>query len=201
MKRRNTFVALALIVAVLVLGVGYALIAEIDFLVSGTASAIGNQENFNVYFNMGVEHPENGKIEDVENSEFVELGREYQTEDVRPKVTIIPTADNKATVSVKDLSLVGDTVTVKIPVENHSSGIAAELKNIQVTNEGANSEFFDVTSGFEFGTDKNVSEVIIEEDESAYLTITVELKRAVLADDVETTFSVEFAAYPQAPAN
>ena len=49
MKKRNTYVGLILLVAVLMLGIGYAATAQV-LKVTGTATGVYSQENFNVVF-------------------------------------------------------------------------------------------------------------------------------------------------------
>lgn len=119
MKRRNTYVGLVLLVAVLMLGIGYAAMSNITLNITGSASAVVDDENFKVLF---VGTPE------VSSSD----------------VTATITDDHNATLNVTGLNAKGDKATVTYTVKNASEDLSASIAVPNISN--SNSEYFTVTT-------------------------------------------------------
>ena len=119
MKKKRTFLVVALLVAALSLAVGYAAITK-NLEVTGSASATTNDDNFKVRFT--------GTPETSDGS----------------KVTAKVTGELAATINVSDLTTTGDTVTATYEIENYSAELGASLA--VGTIENSNKDYFEVTA-------------------------------------------------------
>ena len=119
MKKKRTFLVVALLVAVLSLAVGYAAITK-NLAVTGSASATTQDDNFKVRFT--------GTPTTTDGS----------------KVTATITNELAATINVTGLTTTGDTVTATYTIENYSAELGANLEVGSITN--GNSEYFEVTA-------------------------------------------------------
>ena len=120
MKKRNTYVGLILLVAVLMLGIGYAAISNITLNINGSAKATISDENFKVRF---IGTPE------VSDADII-------------SATI--TGDHKATITVDSLVSKGDKATATYTIENASEDLSASIAKPTVEND--NTEYFSVTT-------------------------------------------------------
>jgi len=118
MNRTKTFLGLYIILAILVMGVAYAAIANLDFIITGNALTSPSQENFKVKF--------------TGTPTFTGTG----TADIRI------TSDTTAIINVSDIISVGETLTVQLTVSNESYDIAAYLTSTLANN---NQSYFEVT--------------------------------------------------------
>lgn len=119
MKKKRTFLVVALLVAVLSLAVGYAAITK-NLAVTGSASATTDDNNFKVRF----------------------TGTPTTSDE--SKVTASITNELAATINVSGLTTTGDTVTATYEIENYSAELGASLA--VETIENSNSEYFEVTA-------------------------------------------------------
>lgn len=167
MKKKKSFVALALFVAVLVLGVGYAL-TTIDLKVNGDITVSPDDSNFDVNFT---------------DAKITTTGSLAGQTDVATK------GDGKtATLSVKSLKTVGEKVVAEYTITNNSkAGINATLSNPTATQTtDAAKDYYTVTVTL---ADTNP----IAPNGTKKLTVTVELVKAPL-DEVTGAFEVTFNA-------
>ena len=110
MKKKKSFVALALVVAVLVLGVGYAL-TTIDLKVNGDITVSPDDSNFDVNFT---------------DAKITTAGTLAGQTDAATK------GDGKtATLSVKTLKTVGEKVVVEYTITNNSKLVLTQHYLIQ----------------------------------------------------------------------
>lgn len=122
MKKRKSFVSLALLVAVLILGVGYA-INSIDLKVNGDVSISADDSNFTVEF-----------------TEATVTG-DGNTATIGDKTT--------ATLDVKSLKTVGDTITATYTITNKSkAGVSASLTEptVAYTEGGTANGYYEATA-------------------------------------------------------
>ena len=119
MKRTNKIILTATIVALLVLGIGYAAIQNITLNINGTAAADPSQANFKVMFS----------------------GTPTVSDDTY--VTAAITDDTNATINVEGLTKKGDVVTATYTVQNASTDLLADL-GVSTTN--SNTEYFTLSS-------------------------------------------------------
>ncbi len=167
MKKKKSFVALALVVAVLVLGVGYAL-TTIDLKVNGDITVSPDDSNFDVNFT---------------DAKITTAGTLAGQTDAATK------GDGKtATLSVKTLKTVGEKVVAEYTITNNSkAGINATLSNPTATQtDDAAKDYYKVTAEL---ADNNA----IVPNGTKKLTVTVELVKAPL-DEVTGAFEVTFNA-------
>ena len=167
MKKKKSFVALALVVAVLVLGVGYAL-TTIELKVNGDITVSPDDSNFDVNFT------------DASITTTGTLTGKTDTADKGNGKT--------ATLSVKTLKTVGDKVVAEYTITNNSkAGINATLSNPTATQtDDTAKDYYTVTATL---ADANP----IAPNGTKKLTVTVELVKAPL-EEVTGNFTVTFNA-------
>ena len=119
MKKTNKIIVTVIIVAMLLLGIGYAAIQNITLNIEGTATADPSQSNFSVKFT---------GTPKVSDSTYVTAGI---------------TDDINATISVSGLTQKGQTVNAEYTVQNVSTDISADL-SVATTN--SNTEYFTLKS-------------------------------------------------------
>ena len=168
MKKKNTFLGVALLIAVLVLGIGYALTIN-GLNVTGTATATEDGSNFKVIFTAA------DTDDDTVNAE-------------------IDASDPEKKTAIMDVTLgkVGDSVSAWYTIENTSAnGITAVLdpSKVTLTSTGGaefDNTYFDVT--YSLGQDEPIE--LTPEQPSTDLFVTVTLKKAVIGADVENKFFI-----------
>lgn len=201
MKKRKTFLGLILVIAVLVLGVGYAALTSVNFTINGTASATADQENFKVIFDSLFEVGEDEEpiltIEDasVRTCDLVSssIPRYPDNDDgyeIVPLVKISHDGEQNAKISVSGLRYAGETITIRLPVINQSNGVSAKITNVEV-NSNTNTNYF--------GIEPSVENEIIASGEVTYVDVAVTLTKAVVEDDETAEFEVTFKANPIEP--
>ena len=119
MKKTNKIIVTVIIVAMLLLGVGYAAIQNITLNINGTATADPSQSNFKVMFT---------GTPKVSDSTYVTAGI---------------TNDTNAIISVEGLTQKGQVVNAEYTVQNVSTDISADL-SVATTN--SNTEYFTLKS-------------------------------------------------------
>lgn len=122
MKNKKTFIVLAVLIAVLMLGIGYAAVSNIALKIDGSATASPNADNFVV------------KFTDAQVGDSA--------------TTTATVGDGKtATLTVTGLTAKGDTAEATYTVSNLSADLLADLTDDVITND--NTEYFEVTTEFE----------------------------------------------------
>ena len=119
MKKSTKVIILVLIIAILLLGIGYAAIQNITLNITGTASADPTQENFEIIFS----------------------GEPSISDEECASVSI--TDNINSTIHITGLTKKGQFVTVEYVVQNSSNDLSADLA-VSVTN--SNTEYFLLTS-------------------------------------------------------
>lgn len=122
MKQSKTFLALAIVVAVLALGIAYAAITSVTLNVNGNVTATPDQGNFKIAF-------------DNVNNKPTFSGTGAAT------LTIVD--GTHATMEVTGLTKVGDAMTATFTINNTSDDISADLV---ATPSNDNTEYFTVTA-------------------------------------------------------
>ena len=121
-KKKSLSIFIFVLIAFIVLGVGYAAINNINLIINGTGSVTATQSNFDVRF--------------------------LDVDGHRPAITpgspnTVSVIDNTtATFDVSTLSKKGDTATATIDVKNNSNGVGARI-GLNLTN--SNDTYFKVT--------------------------------------------------------
>lgn len=119
-KNSAKVVGLVLLIAVLLVAIGYAAITTVQLRINGNANATANPDNFTVRFSGTPTVSDADKVE----------------------ATLNPGDQLKATMNVSKLSAKGDTATATYTIENASADLSAVL-SANTTN--SNTEYFNVT--------------------------------------------------------
>jgi len=175
MKESKAFLLLAVVCAVLIIGVAYAAITNVNFTLTGNATAAPAQENFVVAF---------GKVG--------ETGAPTFTGSTGVNVDFGTPSDTTATMVVTGLKKVGDTATATFTVLNKSTDLKAKI----VLPEGRTA-MLDATKAASDYITVTVSELVntvIDKESSTTFTVTVELIKLPVANDVTATIDVAFQA-------
>ena len=175
MKKRKTFIGMALVLAILILGVGYAAINTVNLNVNGTANVTANAD-FKVVF---------------DRADTIEV-----TGGVQGDTAAQYTGELTATMTVSlDSSHTEQTAVYKI--DNNSSELSATLV-ASVTNEDASLNKY-VTVETQLYADEDCTQELngpVAKDESAYLKVTATLVNNPAQDVQGKTFTVTVTANP-----
>lgn len=119
MRKTTKIIIITIIIATILLGIGYAAVQNITLNISGTAAADPSQSNFKVMFS-----------------------GEPTVSDANLLLASI-TNDTNATINVTGLSAKGEVATAEYTVQNASSDLSADL-SVSTTN--SNTEYFTLSS-------------------------------------------------------
>ncbi len=123
MRRKNSLYGIAILVLLLVLGVGYAVVSSVDLSINGTAGTLTTNSDLKVVFT--------DKILGENTDMFLDS---------------LSFGETTASFSVKNLSRKGDETFFGFIITNNESDIIATIDNITISND--NSEYFNVMTGF-----------------------------------------------------
>lgn len=174
MKNRKTFIGIALIIAVLLIGIAYADITDLTLKISGSASATPSTENFKVRFSKDDTITTNGAgtiTADLDSSD---------------------TTGQTATLTVTGLTAKGQKATAVYTVVNDSPDLSADLE-VEVS-KNTNSEYFTVTPTL--GAE-NITAT--GDTEKTTVTVVVELIKTPIDADVSSDIEVTLTASPVQP--
>ena len=189
MQKRKTFTVMAILLAVLVLGVGYALIADVDLSLTGTANIMANSD-FSVVYDTNYTPAVSsvGTVTDGTNTETIVDG------------TV--TDEDEATITVWLDSTTRSAYAI-YKIDNESEDLAASLAaTVTTPMSGSGSSYFDDPVIEFYTTDACTTQLSgnVEPGESAYMKVTVSLVRSPLNDIVGETFTVTITASPEEAA-
>ena len=122
MRRRNIYIVLFILISIIVLGIGYAAIGNINLIANGSLSAIADQSNFDV--------------------KFLSTGVNAPTIQGSPTNSVTVTSNTTASFNVLSLVEKDDSVTAILKVKNESNNVGARI-SLNLSN--SNSEYFKVT--------------------------------------------------------
>lgn len=179
MNKKKTFVGMALLIAVLVLGVGYAAITDIPLFVNGTATANASDSDFSVKFD------KTAAI--TKSDENLVTKAEIDAED---------DTDLTATLTVENLTTTNNTASATFTIKNYSADLKAGLTATVYNEDGTTAysdDYFSVTPTFG-ATTLNVNDT---EGNSTTLTVEVKLIKTP-TDTVSKNFKVKVTANAQA---
>ena len=170
MKNKKLFVGIVLLVAILLLGIGYAAISAVPLSITGNLKATPDDENFKVYFT--------GTPSTVAGSKGTATG------------TVDATDPTKATINVEGLKAKGDTATVTYTVENGSPDLSAALS--VKTETVSNTEYFSVDATVEDPT-------TVAAKGKTTVTVVVSLIKTPVEAEVTSTVTIALDAEPVQP--
>lgn len=125
MKNKRAFIAIMLIVAVLLLAIGYAAISR-NLTIGGTVTAEPNNENFKVHYS----------------------GATGTITSTKTGATLSATTDQNltATINASGLDTVGQTVTATFNIINESDDLDANIAVATKEITGTNADYFELVS-------------------------------------------------------
>lgn len=174
MKKRKTFIGMALVLAILILGVGYAAINTVNLTINGTANVTANAD-FKVAFDQNHEIAVDGGI-DGANAAY--------------------TGELSGTMTVS-LDSTHTTQSAIYKINNNSTELSATLV-ANVTNDDETLNKY-VTVTTELFTDAQCVQTLngtVAKGTSAYLKVTATLKNNPSQDIKDKTFTVLVTANP-----
>ena len=186
MQKRRTFTVMAILLAVLVLGVGYAAIANVTLNLNGTGNIMANADFAVVYDTSHTIAKTSGTVTDGTNTQTI--------------VTASYTSTTLATMTVWLDDTHREAYAI-FKVDNNSTDLSARLTpSVTEVGQQHDAYFNDIqaeyytastcATGEELGTD------VLEAGDSAYLKVTVSLEKSPLDDITGATFSVQTTAEP-----
>lgn len=169
MNKRKTFFGIALVLAVLVLGIGYAVVANDVLTISGTATATPNDENFKVILT-------GTPTTDVTGA---------KAGSVDAKVT----NETTGSITVTGLTAKDEVVTATYKIQNNSPDLTAKL-SAGVTND--NTEYFEVTAEIAD------ADLTVAEKETT-VTVTVKMLKTPVEANETANITITVTAEPEQP--
>lgn len=169
MRNKKTIIGIAIFVAILVLGVGYAAISGVELSIAGTAEM--KNVDLDVFFT---------------ETKSVDVGTTNATVVATPDVGGLT-----AEIEVTDLERVNDTVTATYTIKNNETDVAAEITQGTITVD--KSEYFQVTT--DIGSGKVIQP---QQTTTVTVTVTV-IKTPILDTNSSTSIEVLLEADPVEP--
>lgn len=172
-KSKSLSIALYALIAVIVLGIGYATINSIPLIINGTATASPNQNNFKVEFNGYQDGPQNIVLDPEPISKGL-----------------------SASFTTKDLTAIGDKAIIIFNITNSSTGLNAE---IEISNDGTsntNAEYFKVTRTFGTPDANNQNKTLLDAGATTTLAIEVEVVKTPIENNQESIITTRLVASP-----
>lgn len=187
MKSKKTLMILGVIIAVLVLGIGYATISNINLTINGKANAVVSDSDFVVQFD--TTHTVGLSTEETVtyNSESKAVVAGSYTNTTTATMTVYLDSDHKSA-----------SATYKI--DNKSEELSATLESTVTGVTGTYADYFTVTKTWVDSSGAEVTftegETKLAKGESIYLKVTVTLNKLATVDITDQAFSVSIEATP-----
>ena len=172
MRNKKIFI-IALLMVVVLIGVGYANITNRTLKINGTAEATPDDANFIVRF---LDEDEG------ENLVTTDGGATAEVED-----------DDTAIFTVTGLTAKGQSASATYTIANESTGLEAALS--AVVSENSNSQDFDVQ--YYFDDSQEATETILRSNNTTTVTVVVRLKTTPVDSNLSTTVKLDITAAPQ----
>ena len=171
MSKQKGLIIGVILVAIILMAIGYAGLTETTLTINGTAKATADQTNFNVYF----------------------TGAEAKTSSAAKVETAVSAKSSTATVNINDLKTAGETQYAILEIEN---GGKIDATSVKVTAQGKDANHIDIAAEM---CNEN-GEAITGENPLAvngktYVKVSATLSE-ILNADVETSIEVTITAEP-----
>ena len=180
MQKRKTFTVMVILLAILVLGVGYATVSQVTLTLNGTANIKANAD-FTVVYDTSHTPTYSTLVTPTEAS----VAGAYTSTSV---ATMTFTLDAK-----------NPEVYAIYKIDNNSSELAASLAAAVTQVSGDNAAYFDTITAAYY-TDAACTTALsgnLAHGASAYLKVTVGLAKSPVTDKTGATFTVVTTATPQ----
>lgn len=191
MKRRKTFIGMIMLIAVLVLGVGYAAVTGVKLTINGKANAVANAD-FKVIFDTANHTP----VLNPEATDTITWGEPQKTtqrveaayeSDLTANMTVVLDSDKRS-----------GSATFR--VKNNSEELGATIQAAVTQVAGDYADYFEVTKAY--GEYKGVTfaegTTTLEAGDTVDVTVTVTLKKLPVLDITDQVFTVQLNADPVA---
>ena len=172
MNKSKKIILAVILVAVLLMAVGYAALANITLTITGSATAIADDANFKVWFTGNVTKVNGEKVTATADAEAI-----------------------TATVNFAELKVVNEEQYVILEIENASEDIDA--KSVTVTTKEASTEYIgiDAVMCTADGTPVEGDNAVAAQG-TTYVKVSAKLLKTITSD-VSTTVNVVVTAVPE----
>lgn len=186
MRKRNTFIGMILVIAVLVLGVGYAALNGITLTLNGTVNVKANAD-FRVIFVELISRSTEGKIVGIGDEQVDIVNGVIADGGLSANMTVNLDATNKHAYAIYKIQNVSAELnaTVDIKTDAVYSGSASEYLTVD------SKLFSDESCQTELSTT-----VLDKETGVAYLKVMVDLNKLPVEDIQNAIFTIELDATP-----
>lgn len=173
MKKQSKVIAGVIILVVLLMGIGYAALANITLTINGTAAATASQDNFKVYFT-------GDKTTNAADPIAVDV--------------TVANEDIEATVAVSGLTKVDDEGYAILKIANASNGIDATSVNVTTVPVDTTNFDFEAVMCDESGNP--ISNYDVAAGDFTYVKVSAKLKLTPTTDVDPEAFTVKLTAEP-----
>ena len=171
MKKRTGI--LGGLIAILILGIGYAAISSVNLIINGTGTVTANPDNFKVVYTA------------------VETGSTVPATGVTvTPASISANGDVTTSFTVSGLTKLNDEANLTYTITNKSPDLAASLAAPTITyGDATSSEYFEVTSS-------TAANSVAANGGTTTQTVKVKVKKTPITADVTGTFTITVEATP-----
>ena len=183
MKQKRTFVTLLLVIAILCLGIAYAIIDAKTLTIGGNVKASPDAANFVV--------------------KFVDAGTAEVTKGpTGATATAAKNGDTGATLTVEGFTAAGDTATATWTIINESPDLLADISiaTSAISDNVDVADYFEITTTVDGITEDTPKTRLDAVDGTTTVTVTVELVKTPVDTEVTGTIDVQLTADPIQPS-
>ena len=173
MSKQKKLIATVVVVAILLMGIGYAALTATTLTIGGSATATAEQDNFKVYY----------------------TGVATKSTDANVAVAVA-SEDTHAEVTITGLTAAGNKEYAILEITNASNGVDAE--SVVVTTDGVDSAYFDIEAEMCDASGNAISDNSLAVGAKTYVKVSAELLKTPTGEDVSTTIDVLLTATPKA---
>ena len=176
MSKTKKIIVAIIIIAILLIGIGYAALSNITLNISGNASAIANQANFIVEFT------------GTPTTEITKVVTPVENVTATATAAIDPSDATKATINVTNLTAKGDTVVAIYTIKNTSKDLAAQLTAITTSTNN------------DYTVTPKLGKNYLKPNEETTVTATIVLDKTPITTDITETIGLKVEAKPIQPS-
>ena len=173
MSKQKKLITTVVVVAILLMGIGYAALTATTLTIGGSATASALQDNFKVYY----------------------TGNATKSTDANVAETVA-SEDTHAEVTITGLTAAGDSEYAILEITNASNGVDAE--SVVVTTDGTDSAYFDIEAEMCNASGAAITDNSLAVGAKTYVKVTATLLKTPTTDNVSTTIDVTLTATPKA---
>lgn len=171
MSKQKGLIIGVILIAIILMAVGYAALKEIPLTINGTAKATADQTNFKVFF----------------------TGAEPKTSSATKVETTVSAESTTATVNIKELKTVDETQYAILEIKN---GGQIDATSVTVSAQGTDSDYIDIAAEMCNEEGETISgDNALAVNGITYVKVSARLKQLLNAD-VETAIAVTVTAEP-----